>query len=191
MKLHRKVLPVVAAVFFAVALPLSAFTLIEMVPTQQRVRVAQGAAFRTQVRLAQVALCDGSVRLQPGAFNVEIFSMGDGSVRGSFFDLSGRKVGEAHGVVIGILKQGNTVHSTALPATQLPAIQHGAAAKTAAPATPAMVAPITFATLGFQPNSKSSFSQMGQKLNLEVVSADGSHQVLIGLLLPAVMPAGH
>jgi len=47
---------------------------------------------------------------------------------------------------------------------------------------------LNFQTLGFQPASRTSFSQMGQKLNLEIASQDGSHGILIGLLLPAVMP---
>lgn len=181
MKHVNKVLPALI-VFLAAALPLAAFTLIESVPMQQRIRVNQGAAFRSQVQLSQVALCDGSVRLQPGTYSVEFVSMADGSVRTSFFDRSGQKLGEAHGIII--VNSKPAAHSTVNAAA---AGGGGGAGKSG------FTGPITFASLKFTTTAKSSFSQMGNKLNLEVSSTDGGHSILIGLLLPAVqkqMPAG-
>jgi len=177
MRFSRRVLSGVAA-FLVIASPLSAFVLIESVGNQQKVMVARGDSFRVvHVRLAQVALCDGSVKLQPGEYNVGVSSMGDGSVRASFFDLTGRKAGEANGI-IAVLKTATPGHATNLPAVQ-------------SPASSVREAAIHFAPLGFNANSRSSFSQLGNKLNLEVLSTDGSHSILIGLLLPAVQNIRH
>src|SRR5260370_32510220 len=184
MRISRKVIPGALAAFLAMASPLGAFTLIESVGNQQKVRVAQGATFRTSINFTRVALCDGSVKLQPGLYSVEIFSMGDGSVRASFFDRTGRKAGEAHGLIIVVTPAG----VAAPPTTNLPAVQSpGANAHKIAPAPVSSIreAALNFTTLGFQPNSRSSFSQQGLKLNLEI-NGDGNHKILIGLLLPAV-----
>ena len=172
MRFSWRVLSGVVAALLVVASPLGAFVLIESVGNQQKVMVARGDSVRVvHVRLAQVALGDGSVKLQPGEYNVGISSMGDGSVRATFFDLTGRKAGEAHGI-IAVFKT-----ATAGPATNLPAVQSPAA--------------IHFAPLGFNANSRSSFSQQGNKLNLEVLSTDGGHAILIGLLVPAVQNIRH
>jgi hypothetical protein len=166
MRFSRRVLSGVAA-FLVIASPLGAFTLIESVGNQQKVMVARGDAFRVvHVRLAQIAMGDGSVKLEPGEYSVGVSSMGDGSVVATFFDVHGRKAGEAHGII--------TVGKTA----QSPA---------ASPRDPA----IHFAPLGFSGNSRSSFSQLGNKLNLEILSSDGSRSILIGLLLPAVQNNRH
>jgi hypothetical protein len=167
MRFNRRVLSGAAAAFLVMASPLGAFTLIESVGNQQKVMVARGDTFRVvHVRLSQVALGDGSVKLQPGEYNVGFSSMGDGSVRASFFDLNGRKAGEAHGII------------AVLRTAQSPA---------SSPRDPAL----HFAQLGFNGNSRSSFSQLGNKLNLEVLSSDGSRSILIGLLLPAVQNNRH
>ncbi|HKB79689.1 MAG TPA: hypothetical protein VKH35_08240 [Thermoanaerobaculia bacterium] len=193
MRIRSRVVAAMAAAVLATAAPLAAFVVIELIPAQQRVHVMRGMTFRTQVRLAQAALCDGSVRLAPGMYNVEVFSLGDGSVRATFFDQTGRKAGEAKGI-IAVLRQ--SANATAL----LPAVQKGPGpVGTKAnpglpdarnnPGPPDVAArTLNFQTLGFQPASRTSFSQMGQKLNLEIASQDGSHGILIGLLLPAVMP---
>lgn len=182
MKHVKNVLPALF-VFLAAALPLAAFTLLESVPMQQRVRVNQGASFRSNVQLSQVALCDGSVRLQPGPYSVDFVSMADGSVRASFFDKSGRKAGEAHGIIV--------VNSRTAAAH--PTVNAAAAGGGGGAGKGGFTGPITFASLNFTTTSKSSFSQMANKMNLEVSSTDGGHSILIGLLLPAVhtqMPAG-
>jgi hypothetical protein len=188
MRFSTRLFPGMVAAFVVIASPLGAFTLIES-NTNQKVLVARGDSFRVHVQLGQAALGDGSVKLQPGAYNVEIVSMGDGSVRASFFDQTGRKAGEAHGI-IAIIR----------PAANLPAIQsqgtktlkqsQGTTAKVS-PASPVREAALNFTTLGFGPNSRSSFSQQGLKLNLEIPSADGNRSVLIGLLLPAVQTGKH
>jgi hypothetical protein len=98
MRFSSRLFPGMVAAFLVIASPLGAFTLIES-NTNQKVLVARGDSFRVHVQLGQAALGDGSVKLQPGAYNVEIVSMGDGSVRASFFDQTGRKAGEAHGII--------------------------------------------------------------------------------------------
>jgi hypothetical protein len=97
----KRVLSLGLAAILVATAPLGAFTLIELLVVQ----VPSGDSFRTHVRLSQVLLGDGSVRFLPGEYDVEVLSKGDGSVRASFFDKSGRKAGEASGVVA-VLKQG-------------------------------------------------------------------------------------
>jgi hypothetical protein len=178
MRFSRRVLSGVAVAFLVMASPLGAFTLIESVGNQQKVMVARGDSFRVvHVRLAQLAIGDGSVKLQPGEYNVGVSSMGDGSVHATFFDLTGRKAGEAHGI-IAVLKTATAGAAPNLPAVQSPA---------SSPRDPA----IHFAPLGFNANSRSSFSQLGNKLNFEILSSDGSRSILIGLLLPAVQNNRH
>ena len=160
----KKVLALAAAVaLLTSASPVAAFTLIE-----------RGSTFSTHVTLQQAALCDGSVKLAPGAYKVDISSMGDGSVRASFFDRTGAKIGEAHGI-IAVLHQGAAPAAGApAPNAQQKVWQAGAASS------------IDFVKAGFNENSRSSFRMEGRNLKLEIVSSDGSHAVLIGLLLPAV-----
>lgn len=141
--------------------PLGAFTLVE-----------RGASFQKQVTFTQAVLCDGSVRLAPGTYKVQIASMGDGSVRASFFDSIGRKAGEANGIII--------VNSR--PAGETKAAPGGPNAKNN-PGPPER--PATFPALGFHANSPATFRMEGSQLKL-VVSGEGSNQILIGLLLPAV-----
>jgi hypothetical protein len=181
MRISRKVIPGALAAFLVMASPLGAFTLIESVGSQQKVHVAQGATFRTSINFTRAALCDGSVKLQPGQYSVEIFSMGDGSVRASFFDKTGRKAGEAHGLIIVVTPAGAAAPpTTAVPAVQTPgANSHKILAPTPVPSA------LNFTTLGFNASSRSSFSQQGLKLNLEI-NGDQNHKILIGLLLPAV-----
>jgi hypothetical protein len=180
MRFIRKALSGLVAALLVAAAPLGAFTLVE---SNQKVPVVKGDSFRVHARLLQAALGDGSVKLQPGEYDVQVLSMGDGSVRASFFDRTGRKSGEANGI-IAVLK-----HAAAAPpaGSNVPAVQsQGAAAQKVAPASPPQQVAVNFTKLGFGPNSRSTFSQQGQKLNLEIFSQDGAHGVLISLLLPAV-----
>jgi len=152
MRFSTKLFPGMVAAFLVIASSLGAFTLIES-NSNQKVLVARADTFRVHVQLAQVALCDGSVKLQPGGYNVEIFSMGDGSVRATFFDQTGRKAGEAHGIIA-------VLRPVAAPATNLPAVQsQGTNAQKVSPASPIREAALHFTALGFEPNSRSSFSQ--------------------------------
>jgi hypothetical protein len=166
----RKPLAFATAALLASAAPLSVAATIE-----------RGSSFATHVTLQQAALCDGSVKLAPGAYKVQIASLGDGSVRASFFDNAGRKAGEARGI-IAVLKQG--------PATLQPGAANSVqkvqpSGEVKLDKSPEAHAP-NFANAGFGPGSTSSFKSEGQSLKLEIVSADGSRSILIGLLLPAV-----
>lgn len=169
----RKPVALVTAAVLASAAPLAAFTLVE-----------KNSSFATRVTLQQAALCDGSVKLAPGAYRVEIVSMADGSVRASFFDNAGRKAGEAHGI-IAVLRQAPAA-GAAQPgaANSVQKVQPSGEVKLA-PAGSQTSAP-NFAAAGFGANSRSAFHTEGQSLKLEIFSADGSRSILIGLLLPAV-----
>lgn len=182
----KRVLSLALAAILVATAPLGAFTLIELLVVQ----VPGGDSFRTHVRLSQVLLGDGSVRFVPGEYDVEVLSKGDGSVRASFFDKTGRKAGEAGGVVA-VLKQGQAAlkqGEAAPPAgAKVPAVQApGAAAQKVAPSSPSGQAALNFTKLGFGPTSRSIIVQKGQKADLQIVSSDEKTQVLIGLLLPAV-----
>ncbi len=149
MKIRLTVLAVaLVAAFLSSASPLAAITMVE-----------RNATLETHVTLQQAALCDGSVRLAPGTYRVVVVSMGDGSVRASFFDRTGRKNGEANGIVI--------VNSR--------------------PAGGSKVAPggATFPALGLDANSPVSFRTEGSQLKL-ALGGQGRNQILIGLLLPAI-----
>jgi hypothetical protein len=169
----RKPVALVTAALLATATPLAAVVTIE-----------RGSTFATHVTLQQEALCDGSVKLAPGAYKVQIASLGDGSVRASFFDKTGRKAGEARGI-IAVLRQ----------APPPGALQPGAAnsvqkiqptGEVKMQTAGSQAAAPSFANLGFGENAKQTFHTEGQSLKLEIFSADGSHSILIGLLLPAV-----
>jgi hypothetical protein len=129
-------------------------------------------ALKTKVEFKQAVLCDGSVRLEPGMYDVSFKSLGDGSVRAT---ISGNgKTGHATGKIQGheVVVQGG--------------LQPGAAASVQKiqPANQQPAAP-SFASMGFTPQSQASPQQQGDKLNV-IVNGQGSNQILIGLLLPAV-----
>lgn len=124
-------------------------------PLAAALPMPQGQTFSTRVTLQQEAVCDGSVRFAPGAYKLQVVSMGDGSVRGSFFDMNGRKVCEAKGKMQIVTPGPPNSHAT-------------------------------FSSLGFGENSRSTFTPEGKSLKLQVFSQDGTNQILIGLLLPAV-----
>jgi hypothetical protein len=166
----KRVLSLALIAILVASAPLGAFTLIEL--QEKKVPVVRGDKLRTHVRLSQAALCDGSVKLKPGEYDVEVLSMGDGSVRASFFDKNGRKAGEANGI-IAVLKQGQAAlkqGEAAPPAgTNLPAVQsQGNAAHKVAPSSPSGQAAINFSKLGLGPSSRASFSRS---------TASGSHKL--------------
>jgi hypothetical protein len=138
-----------------------------------------GEATEAKVKLSQAALCDGSVRLEPGEYSLKIVSTGGGSVRASFFDKSGRKAGEANGI-IAVLKQSPAAPNGAPPSNLK--VQQGAVQKVA----PTEQLSLNFAKAGFGPNSRATVRPQGQKMDLEILSSDGTLGILIGLLLPAV-----
>jgi hypothetical protein len=152
---------ILTAALLGSAAPLGAITLVE-----------RGASFQKQVTFTQAVLCDGSVRLAPGTYKVQIASLGDGSVRASFFDSIGRKAGEANGIII----------VNGRSAGEAKVAPGGAAAKQN-PGPPDHQA--TFSSLGFHANSPATFRMEGSQVKL-VVGGEGANQILIGLLLPAV-----
>jgi hypothetical protein len=137
---------------------------------------------RSKVELKQAVLCDGSVRLEPGFYDVSFKSLGDGSVRATISG-NGRTchpTGKVQGhevVVQGGLQPG--------AAESVQKIQPGAANAVVVQGGRQSSAPPTFATMGFTPGSIPVPQLQGNRLNL-VVKGQGSNQILIGLLLPAV-----
>ncbi|MGA7990892.1 MAG: hypothetical protein WCC53_05620 [Thermoanaerobaculia bacterium] len=165
---------ILATTLLAATAPLTAFTLVEA----NKVPVARGATFSVQVTLREAAAIDRSHQLSANApYRVDVFSMGDGSVRASFFDATGRKAGEANGI-IAVLRRGGA------SATGAPAPGENVSVQKVQPAGSGEAA--NFAKLGFGPNSPSKLVSEGQRRNLEISSNDGSHGILIGLNLPAV-----
>jgi hypothetical protein len=76
---------------------LAAVLVLSAVPAPASVIDYRGA-FDVRVTLTQAVLCDGSVRLAPGAYDVHVKSAGDGSVRAGFFQ-GGVKKGETRGII--------------------------------------------------------------------------------------------
>jgi len=181
MRIAGRIRSLAVAALLVLSAPLGAFTLVE---GNQKIPVIRGDTFRARFHLAQAALCDGSVKLKPGEYDVQVVSMGDGSVRASFFDSHGRKAGEANGI-IAVLKPAPAAGAPGAGHAGSMKIQSNSAHKVA-PAAPTEQLSLNFTKIGFGPNSKASVSPQGQKLNLEIVSTDGGHGILIGLLLPAV-----
>ena len=89
MRFSTKLFPGMVAAFLVIASPIVAFTLIES-NSNQKVLVARADTFRVHVQLAQVALCDGSVKLQPGAYNVEVRTEGRPQFERRIYVLSGK-----------------------------------------------------------------------------------------------------
>jgi hypothetical protein len=131
-------------------------------------------ALRSKVEFKQAVLCDGSVRLEPGHYDVSFKSLGDGSVRAT---ISGNgKTGHATGKVQGheVVVQGGLQPGAAEAVQKI---------QPAPGAANAMI--IHWSSLGFTPQSQASPQQQGDKLII-IVQGQGSNQILIGLLLPAV-----
>jgi hypothetical protein len=164
MKLIGRLTDVAAAGLLVLATsPLAAFTLVE-----------RGSSFKTRVTLPQAATFTGGGKLAPGTYDVNVVSMGDGSVRASFFDLNGKKLGEERGI-IAIIKSPEAAPAQGGGGTQGIIIQGGRQAG----------APATFASLSLTRESPTRFEVQGNKLNLQI-GAPGGNQILIGLLVPAV-----
>lgn len=126
------------------------------VAVERGVVVQGGLHFQKSIVLETAAFCDGSVRLEKGAYDVKFESLGKNKVRATFFQ-GGMRKGEAQGIII----------------------IGGAPANHGGPGA------FSFEDLGLRPVSAHAFQKQGEKLNL-VVSGQGSNQILIGLLLPAV-----
>lgn len=125
-----------------------------------------GETLKTRVRLEQAVLCDGSVRLEAGFYDVNVRSWGDGNVQGTF--TGNGKTCQAKGKV-----QGNEI---VVQGGLRPIVVEGGKQPGAAP---------YFAPLGFTPQSHTSTQRQGNTLNV-IVNGQGANKILIGLLLPAV-----
>jgi len=138
---------------------------------ERGVVVQGGLQFQKTIVLNTAAFCDGSVRLEKGTYDVKFESLPDNKVRATFFQGGARK-GEANGIVI---VNGNQ----AIGGVKGPGPGPGPGGKNA----------FSFEDLGLHPSSAHAFQTQGQKLNL-VVNGQGTNQILIGLLLPAVQKGG-
>ena len=125
--------------------------------------VAAGQTFQKGVVLETAVLCDGSVRLEKGTYDVKFESLGKNKVRATFFQ-GGAKKGEASGII--------AINSA--PSNRSTSRYIGETEKN-----------MSFNDLGLHPSSAHALQKQGDKLNL-VVGNQGSNQILIGLLLPAV-----
>jgi hypothetical protein len=157
-----------------IALLLSASTVASAMPTavEKGVVVEGGLQFHKTIVLNTAAFCDGSVRLEKGTYDVKFESLGNNKVRATFFTGGVRK-GEANGIII----VGGS--NQAIGGKVGPGPGPGPGGKNAT----------SFNDLGLHPSSAHAFQQQGEKLNL-VVNGQGSNQILIGLLLPAVQKGG-
>ena len=136
---------------------------------ERGVVVQGGLQFQKTIVLNTAAFCDGSVRLEKGTYDVKFESLPNNKVHATFFQGGVRK-GEANGIVIVNSNQ-------ALGGVKGPG--PGPGGKNA----------FSFEDLGLHPGSAHAFQQQGEKLNL-VVNGQGTNQILIGLLLPAVQKGG-
>ncbi|HQQ77397.1 MAG TPA: hypothetical protein PLB01_08575 [Thermoanaerobaculia bacterium] len=171
--------PFLASVLAAVLL-----LAVSPMPAPIYMNIPNGAtlALRTKVEFKQAVLCDGSVRLEPGSYDVSFKSLGDGSVRTT---ISGNgKTGHATGKVMGheVVVQGGLQPGAAASVQK---IQPGASNAAAGQGSAQANTPPSFASMGFTPQSQVSLRQEGNKLDV-IVNGQGSNQILIGLLLPAV-----
>lgn len=165
----------------------AAVLLLSMAPMPAPIymNVPLGETFQTSVKLSQALLCDGSVRLEPGMYDLKIRSLGDGTARATFSgngktcQATGKVQGHEGIVVQGGLQPGaaNSVQKVQPgPGKSDGIIIQGGKQPSTAP---------SFATLGFAPQSPASFQQVGNKMNL-LLKGNGNNQILIGLLVPAV-----
>jgi hypothetical protein len=137
-------------------------------PAPIYMNIPAGETLKLNFDLPQAALCDGSVRLEKGPYEIQIRSMGDGSVHATFHFASvngdgrtAQKVGQATGKVRGHELVGKQPNANTPP---------------------------TFATLGFTPQIRPTSQVQGNHLNV-IAKGQGSNEILIGLLLPAVQKA--
>ncbi len=126
----------------------------------------------TRLELKNAVLCDGSVRLEPGSYDLHFKSMGDGSVH---VTISGNgKTCHATGKVQG--HDGIIIQGGLQPGATNAVVVQGGKQPSKAP---------SFATMGFTPQSQAIPQIQGNHLNV-IVNGQGTNQILIGLLLPAV-----
>lgn len=140
-------------------------------PAPIYMNIPAGEMLKLRVDLPPAA-CEGGGTLEKGPYDLELRSMGDGSVRAMFRRASVNgdgKTCQATGKV-----QGHEVVPGALNAVGAPNAKPNAANT-----------PPTFATLGFTPQIRPTTLAQGHHLNV-IVKGQGSNQILIGLLLPAV-----
>jgi hypothetical protein len=176
MKNHKLLTPVVAAALLLSMGPMPA-------PIYMNIPNGATLALRTKVELKQAVLCDDGIRLEKGSYDVSFKSLGDGTVRVTISGNTG-KTGHATGKVQG--------HEVVVPgglqpgaAASVQKVQPGAANAAAGPGGTQANTPPSFASMGFTPQSQALPQQQGNKLNI-IVKGQGSNQILIGLLLPAV-----
>lgn len=141
-------------------------------PIYMNIPAGQTLELGQKLQLGQAALCDGSVRLEPGLYGLSFRSLGDGSVR------------------VTISGNGRTCHATGKVQGHEVVVQGGlqpGAAESVQKIQPAGQKPPSpnFSSMGFTPGSVPVSQLQGNKLNI-VVKGQGSNQILIGLLLPAV-----
>jgi hypothetical protein len=140
---------------------------------ERGVVVQGGLQFQKTIVLNTPVLCDGSVRLEKGTYDVKFESLPGNKVHATFFQ-GGTRKGEANGIIIV-----NGGSNQALGGSTGPGPGPGPGGKNA----------FSFEDLGLHPSSAHAFQTQGQKLNL-VVNGQGTNQILIGLLLPAVQKGG-
>jgi hypothetical protein len=145
-------------------LALSSSLVASAMPTavERGVVVQGGLHFQKTIVLDQNLRTEGGGTLLKGSYEVHFDSLAGNKVRASFFQGGARK-GEANGIII--------VNS--VPAADK--AHRGAA--------------VSFEDLGLRPTSAHAFRMQGQRLDL-VVGQQGTNQILIGLLLPAVQKGG-
>ncbi|HEY3351135.1 MAG TPA: hypothetical protein VGM13_15255 [Thermoanaerobaculia bacterium] len=145
------------------ALVLSAFAVASAMPTavERGVVVQGGLQFQKTIVLDQNLKTEGGGTLLKGSYEVRFESLGSNRVRASFFQ-GATKRGEANGIII---VSGNQTSPGGGPHTA----GHG------------------FGHVKFGPEY--GFKQGAGKLDL-VVGQQGTNQILIGLLLPAVQKGG-
>jgi hypothetical protein len=129
--------------------------------------VQEGINFHKPIVLDTVAFCDGSVRLEKGSYDVKFESLGNNKVRATFFQ-GGLRKGEANGIIVVARAPANDPSRGYIGETEKN---------------------LSFEALGLHPASAHAFQRQGGKLNL-VVNGQGTNQILIGLLLPAVQKGG-
>ena len=145
------------------ALLLAASMVAPALPTavELNTRLAAGDRFRKTVVLDHDLKTEGGQLLPKGSYEVEVSTTGGQNVQAAFFQGGVRK-GESHGIII---VGGTPSHSKS----------RIGGSQTAR----------SFSDLGLGAGTPHSLHRQGDKQNL-VIGQQGSNQILIGLLLPAV-----
>lgn len=145
--------------------------------------VPAGQMLRVSVDLAQAADCENNVRLDAGRHVVEIMSHGDGSV-GAAFLTPAKHTCQASGKIVGVVVEGGrqpgAINSVVVEGGRQPEAANSVVVEGGKQPS--------FVSFGFTPQSQVSFQKQGNHLNV-IVKGQGSNQILIGLLLPAIQPS--